>query len=232
MRTKDGILSQVTGFTKHRERMLLYLTSRYTGENHGRVVSCSGLSERSGRRIEEYEGASVDRQLRYYGIRVESFTTVQQSEVAPMLEALSGLKLVTLLELFVKQWSGVTHGLEKVELPPPALRVQPVLFCTEYPLEWCISSYKLNLVGTTVIFFLIQKVSRKIPAVSEVYFILLGRCIATCEKCSNNQYDKHAKAVVPIGSDRSNMKVELCGSFKSQKSLGVYSVKGSSHVSI
>jgi len=74
------------------------MSSRNEGDSQERSASRSGISERSGRRIESGTGGPDHRKPRRHRTRKDPLAEVWEAEILPLLEKEPGLKAVTLFE--------------------------------------------------------------------------------------------------------------------------------------
>ncbi|MDX8382911.1 MAG: hypothetical protein R8M45_02445 [Ghiorsea sp.] len=82
----------------------LYMSSRLEGDSQERAASRSGISERSGRRVEKGTGGPDHRKPRKHRTRKDPLEAVWGTELVPMLEQQPRLKAITLFEYIQRRY--------------------------------------------------------------------------------------------------------------------------------
>ncbi len=96
----------MSGKSINSEQVKLYMKSRKTGKSQAISAAKSGISERSGRRIEKGTIQSGNPQNRSWRTRIDPFEMVWESEVVPMLTKDLRFTPITLFEWLQKQHPG------------------------------------------------------------------------------------------------------------------------------
>jgi len=84
----------------------LYMSARNQGHTQVIAAAKSGISERSGRRIETFEVTVEDKSERHWRTRKDPFVEVWDSEVVPMLEKNYELQPLTLFDILNEKYPG------------------------------------------------------------------------------------------------------------------------------
>jgi transposase InsO family protein len=80
------------------QQVRLYMSSRRQGQTQAQASAKAGLSERSGRRIEEGHIGVLERKERHWRTRKDPFEAVWEEEIVPLLEKQAALDATTLFE--------------------------------------------------------------------------------------------------------------------------------------
>lgn len=88
------------------EQVKLFMKERNAGKTQRTASAKSGMSERSGRRIEKGELQSGSNKKRYWRTRPDPFAKVWESEILPLLTKNAQLTPITLFELLQKKHPG------------------------------------------------------------------------------------------------------------------------------
>jgi hypothetical protein len=96
----------VSGKPINPEQVKLYMKERKSGKTQATASAKSGMSERSGRRIEKGELQSGNNRKRYWRTRPDPFAEVWEREVVPLLIMNSQLTPMVLFEGLQKKYPG------------------------------------------------------------------------------------------------------------------------------
>ncbi len=96
----------MSGKTINSEQVRVYMQSREDGKKQVTAAAEAGISERSGRRIENGDVHPVSKRKRYWRTRVDPFAGVWDSEILPLLEKKHKLSPITLFEKLQKDHPG------------------------------------------------------------------------------------------------------------------------------
>ena len=80
------------------QHVRLYMSSRKQGLTQAQASAKAGISERSGRRIEEGRISVLERKERHWRTRKDPFVEVWDEEIVPLLEKQPALDATTLFE--------------------------------------------------------------------------------------------------------------------------------------
>ncbi len=89
--------------TQHQES--LYMSKRQQGKSQETAAACAALSERTGRRIEKGERASIHGE-RHWRTREDPFEAIWEKELIPLLEKEAQLTGLTLWEYLEDEHAG------------------------------------------------------------------------------------------------------------------------------
>jgi DNA-binding XRE family transcriptional regulator len=80
------------------QQVKIYMTSRQKGHTQATAAAKAGISERSGRDLEQGQWVDPRTKLRHWRTRKDPLAAVWEAELVPLLEQTSDLQAITLLE--------------------------------------------------------------------------------------------------------------------------------------